>query len=69
MCRQSYDVISCRGGREDRGNRHTSYFEKPDDRSDMEKISEKERKESASQFLKGLSKQYAEVQIFLVALT
>ncbi|KAF6031780.1 IK [Bugula neritina] len=48
------------GGREDRGNRHTSYFEKPDDRSDMEKISEKERKESASQFLKGLSKQYAE---------
>ena len=51
-----------RSGREDRSDKKRSYFERPDDKEDQDRNEDKERKESTQQFIKGLSKQYAEVR-------
>ena len=50
-----------RGGRDDRPDKKRSYFERPDDKEDQDRNEDKERKESTQQFIKGLSKHYAEV--------
>ncbi|XP_067928502.1 protein Red-like [Watersipora subatra] len=47
-----------RDDRDDKNDRKRSYFDKPVERSDMDMTTEKDRKESTSQFIKGLSKQY-----------